>query len=274
MIVYAVVAGSVSIAALFLAGIIPGIIVGLSLMAVSTIISIRRGYGGGKWVGIKETAIRFVRALPGLALIFFILWGIISGQFTPTEAAGIAVLWAFVFSFFIFKEVKLKDLPGIFVQCGITTAVVMLLIGVSTAMSWLMASQNIPQIISSAIISISSNKIVILLMINLLLLFVGTFLDMTPAILIFGSIFIPIALDLDLNLIHFGIIIITNLCIGLCTPPVGTVLFLGVGIGKGSITEVFKSLLPMFIAMVIALMLITYVPEISLFLPRIFGLIK
>ena len=271
MIVYAVVAGSVSIAALFLAGIIPGIIVGLFLMAVSAVTSIRKGYGGGKWVGMKETVIRFIHAVPGLALVFFVLWGIISGKFTPTEAASIAVLWAFVFSFIIFREIKLKELPSILVQCGVTTAVVMLLIGVSTGMSWLMASQNIPQLISQGILSISSNKIAILLMINLLLLFIGTFLDMTPAILIFGAIFIPIAIDLNINLVHFGIIMITNLCIGLCTPPVGTVLFVGVGIGKGKISEVFKSLLPMFAVMIIALMLITYLPQLSLFIPRFFG---
>ncbi|MCK4447508.1 MAG: TRAP transporter large permease [Candidatus Marinimicrobia bacterium] len=274
MIVYAVVAGSVSIAALFLAGIIPGIIVGLFLMAVSAVTSIRKGYGGGKWVGMKETVIRFIHAVPGLALVFFVLWGIISGKFTPTEAASIAVLWAFVFSFIIFREIKLKELPGILVQCGVTTAVVMLLIGVSTGMSWLMASQNIPQMISQGIMSISSNKIAILLMINILLLFIGTFLDMTPAILIFGAIFIPIAIDLNINLIHFGIIMITNLCIGLCTPPVGTVLFVGVGIGNGKIAEVFKSLLPMFAVMIIALMLITYIPQLSLFLPRFFSLMK
>ncbi len=271
MIVYAVVAGNVSIAALFLAGIIPGIIVGLFLMAISFVISIRKGYGGGKWVGIKETVIRFIHAVPGLALVFFVLWGIISGKFTPTEAAGIAVLWAFVFSFIIFREIKLKELPGILLQCGETTAVVMLLIGVSTGMSWLMASQNIPQMISQGIMSISSNKIAILMMINLLLLFIGTFLDMTPAILIFGAIFIPIAIDLNINLVHFGIIMITNLCIGLCTPPVGTVLFVGVGVGNGKISEVFKSLLPMFAVMIIALMLITYLPQLSLFIPRLFG---
>jgi len=271
MIVYAVVAGSVSIAALFLAGIIPGIIVGLFLMAVSAVISIRKGYGGGKWVGMKETVIRFIHAVPGLALVFFVMWGIISGKFTPTEAASIAVLWAFVFSFIIFREVKLKELPSILVQCGVTTAVVMLLIGVSTGMSWLMASQNIPQMISQGIMSISSNKIAILLMINILLLFVGTFLDMTPAILIFGAIFIPIAIDLNMNLVHFGIIMITNLCIGLVTPPVGTVLFVGVGIGNGKIAEVFKSLLPMFAVMIIALMLITYIPQLSLFIPQFFG---
>jgi len=274
MIVYAVVAGSVSIAALFLAGILPGIIVGLFLMVVSVITSIRKGYGGGKRIGIKETIIRFFHAIPGLALIFFVLWGIISGKFTPTEAAGIAVLWAFIFSVIVFREVKIKELPSVLLQCGVTTAVVMLLISVSTGMSWLMASQNIPQMISEGITAISSNKIAVLLMINILLLFVGTFLDMTPAILIFGAIFIPIAANLQLNLIHFGIIMITNLCIGLCTPPVGTVLFVGVGVGNGKISEVFKSLLPMFGAMIIALLLITYIPQISLFLPRFFGLMK
>jgi tripartite ATP-independent transporter DctM subunit len=147
----------------------------------------------------------------------------------------------------------------------------MLLIGASTGMSWFMASQNVPELISSGIMSISSNKIAILLMINFLLLFVGTFLDMTPAILIFTPIFLPIIQYLGIDLVHFGIIIIANLCIGLVTPPVGTVLFVGVGVGHGKIHEVFKSLLPLFAAMIIALLLITYIPGVSLSLPRLFG---
>jgi tripartite ATP-independent transporter DctM subunit len=271
MIVYALVTGTVSVAALFLAGVIPGILTGLFLMAASAVISKKEGYGSGKIIHLKETIKRFFGALPGLLLIFIVMGGILSGIFTPTEAASIAVVYAFILAVFVYKEVKWKDLPGILLQCGITTSVVMLLIGASTGMSWFMASQDIPELISSGIIAISSNKIVILLLINVLLLIVGTFLDMTPAILIFTPIFLPIIQQLGMNLVHFGIIIIANLCIGLCTPPVGTVLFVGVGVGHGKIHEVFRSLLPLFAVMIIALLLITYIPGISLALPKLFG---
>ncbi len=271
MIVYALVTGTVSVAALFLAGVIPGILTGLFLMAISAIISKKEGYGSGKIIPLKETIKRFFGALPGLLLIFIVMGGILSGIFTPTEAASIAVVYAFILAVLVYKEVKWKDLPGILLQCGITTSVVMLLIGASTGMSWFMASQDIPELISSGIIAISSNKIVILLLINVLLLIVGTFLDMTPAILIFTPIFLPIIQQLGMNLVHFGIIIIANLCIGLCTPPVGTVLFVGVGVGHGKIHEVFRSLLPLFAVMIIALLLITYIPGISLALPKLFG---
>lgn len=271
MIVYALVAGTVSVASLFLAGILPGILVGLSLMAVSAVISHKHNYGTGVKISFGETVKRFFKAFPGLLLIFIVLGGVISGMFTPTEAASIAVIYSFILSVFIYKEVKFKDLPSIFLQTGKTTAVVMLLIGASTGMSWFMASQNIPELISGAITAISGNKIAILIMINILLLFVGTFLDMTPAVLIFTPIFLPIIQQLGIDLVHFGIIIIVNLCIGLVSPPVGTVLFVGVGVGDGKISEVFKSLLPLFAVMIIALLLITYIPQISLFIPHLFG---
>jgi len=271
MIVYALVTGTVSVASLFLAGILPGILVGIALMVVSAVISHKNDYGTGKRISLAETIKRFFKALPGLLLIFIVLGGVISGLFTPTEAASIAVVYAFILSVIFYQEVKIKDLPGILLQTGKTTAVVMLLIGASTGMSWFMASQNIPEVISGAITALSGNKFVILIMINLLLLFVGTFLDMTPAILIFTPIFLPIIQQLGIDLVHFGIIMIVNLCIGLVTPPVGTVLFVGVGVGDGKISEVFKSLLPLFAVMIIALLLITYIPQISLFIPELFG---
>mgnify|MGYP006296419203 FL=1 len=240
-------------------------------MAVSAVISHKNNYGTGKMISFRETVKRFFKAVPGLLLILIVLGGVISGLFTPTEAASIAVIYAFILSVIVYQEVKIKDLPKILLDTGKTTAVVMLLIGASTGMSWFMASQNIPEVISGAITAISGNKIVILIMINLLLLFVGTFLDMTPAILIFTPIFLPIIQQLGIDLVHFGIIIIVNLCIGLVTPPVGTVLFVGVGVGDGKISEVFKSLLPLFAVMILALLLITYIPQISLFIPNLFG---
>ncbi|MFO7866285.1 MAG: TRAP transporter large permease, partial [Candidatus Aminicenantes bacterium] len=272
MIVYALVTGSVSVAALFLAGVLPGVLMGGCLMLAAAVICHRNHYGARNRVGLKETVIRFWRALPGLLLIFIVLGGIVSGMFTPTEAASIAVVYAFILSVIIYREVKPRELPQLLLKTGTTTAVVMLLIGASMGMSWFMAFQDLPEHVSQAISSVASNKIGILLMINLLLLAVGTFMDMTPAILIFTPIFLPIVRHVGVDPVHFGIIMIANLCIGLCTPPVGTVLFLGVGVGNGKIHEVIKSFIPLFFMMVVALIIITYVPAVSLALPELFGL--
>jgi len=275
MIVYALVAGGgVSIVAMFMAGILPGIVFGLLLMLVSGIISKKRNYGAGDKYGIRDIFRSFIGAIPSLLLIIIVLGGILGGIFTATEAAAIAVVYAFILAVFVYREVKIKEIPGILLQCGITTAVVMLLIATSTAMSWLMATQNIPQNVSAALLSISDNKLVILLIINVLLLFVGTFMDMTPAVLIFTPIFLPVVKQLGIHPVHFGLIMIANLCIGLCTPPVGTCLFVGCGVGKTTISKVVRPLLPFFAAMVVALMIVTYIPQISLFIPNLLKLIN
>jgi len=275
MIVYALVAGGgVSIVAMFMAGILPGIVFGLLLMLVSGIISKKRNYGAGNKYGIKDIFWSFIGAIPSLLLIVIVLGGILGGIFTATEAAAIAVVYAFILAVFIYREVKIKEIPGILLQCGITTAVVMLLIATSTAMSWIMATQNIPQNVSAALLSISSNKFIILLIINILLLFVGTFMDMTPAVLIFTPIFLPVVKQIGIHPVHFGLIMIANLCIGLCTPPVGTCLFVGCGVGETTIVKVVRPLLPFFAAMVIALMIVTYIPDISLFIPKLLKLIS
>ncbi len=171
---------------------------------------------------------------------------------------------------FLYREIKLKDLPKILLASAKTTAVVMLLVGCSTAMSWVMARENIPQNVSAAMLSLSDNKLVILLIINMILLIVGMFMDMTPAVLIFTPIFLPVVTALGLDPIHFGIILIANLCIGLCTPPVGTCMFIGCGIGKVSIAHVLPSMIPFFIAMFVSLMAITYIPWLSMWLPGLF----
>jgi len=265
MIVYSLATGGiVSIAAIFLAGFLPGILMGLGLMIVSGVISVRRHYGRGIVFSFKEGLIKFLAALPPLFLIIIVLGGILAGFFTATEASAIAVVYAFFLSVIVYREVKWSEIPQILLQGGITTAVVFLLIGTSMAMSWAIAYQNIPQNISEALLSISNNKIIILLIINLILLFVGTFMDMTPAVLIFTPIFLPIVRNLGVHPIHFGIIMIMNLCIGICTPPVGSCLFVGCGIAETTITKVIKHLLPFFAAMVIVLFITTYVPMISL----------
>ena len=317
MIVYSVAAGSVSIAAMFMAGVLPGVLTGLFIMLVAGVMSVRAGYLGEviempKWKPIAATAviagiiltvflatrgIGFSLDLGGVHLgrevVYFIFWslvccvlfesfrhayltlllivvvigGILGGIFTATEAAAIAVVYAFVLSVLIYREIKITELPSILLEAGITTAVVMLLIGASSGMSWIMTMANIPQSVSATLLGMSDNPLVILLMINLLLIMVGTFMDMTPAVLIFTPIFLPIVSELGMHPVHFGIMMIANLCIGLCTPPVGTCLFIGCGVGKTTIAKATPKMLPFFFAMIVALMVITYVPSVSLWLP-------
>jgi tripartite ATP-independent transporter DctM subunit len=273
MIVYAVAAGNVSISAMFIAGIIPGIVVGMGIMLVCAVMSIQRGYGAGERATFREAAIAFKRAVLSLLLVVIVLGGILGGVFSATEAAAIAVAYSFVLAVWVYKQVKMKDLSRILLQSGKTTAVVMLLIGTSKAMSWILAYQNIPQTVSEVLLGVSENPIMIFVIINLLLLFVGTFMDMTPAVLIFTPIFLPVVVELGMHPVHFGVMMIANLCIGLCTPPVGTCLFLGCGVGKISIAQVTSTLIPFFIAMFVALMLITYWPALTMVLPQLFGLV-
>jgi TRAP-type C4-dicarboxylate transport system permease large subunit len=314
MIVYSVAAGSVSIAAMFMAGFLPGLITGLFIMLVGGVISIMKGYKGEAlempiWKPIVATTIialmiiqiffsqksvidvgfwglsngivwflvwsavccgcftTFRRAYFTLLLIVIVIGGILGGIFTATEAAAIAVVYSFLLSVVIYREINIKELPQILLDTGITTAVVMLLIGASSGMSWIMTMANIPQTVSAALLGLSENPIIILLTINLLLIVVGTFMDMTPAVLIFTPIFLPVVAQLGMHPVHFGIMMIANLCIGLCTPPVGTCLFIGCGVGKTTIAKVTGMLLPFFGAMIAALMVITYIPATSLWLP-------
>jgi len=271
LIVYSLASGGVSIGALFVAGYIPGILIGLSLMVVAGLIAHRKKYPIAQRIKFKEGILRFLDAIPSLFLIILVIGGIVAGYFTATEASAIAVLYTFILSVLIYREVKWKEIPKILVDTSATTAIVMLLIGTSMGMSWIMSYENIPQTVSSALMAISNSQIIILLIINLVLLMVGTFMDMTPAVLIFTPIFLPVVMQLGVNPIHFGIIMVLNLSIGLCTPPVGSVLFIGCGIAGTTIARVIRPLLPLFIAMLVSLLLVTFIPEISLFLPRLFG---
>jgi tripartite ATP-independent transporter DctM subunit len=271
MIVYSVAAGSVSIIGLFLAGILPGILVGLCLMGVSFIWARRRGLKMEAAVSWRDLARAWVRAMPSLLLVIIVIGGILGGIFTATEAAAIAVAYAFVLAVLVYRELKVSALPRLLLKGAVTTSVVLLLIGASSGMSWLLTTQNIPQQVSQALLALSPNPIILLITINLLLLAVGTFMDMTPAVLIFTPIFLPVVLELGMSELHFGIIMITNLCIGLCTPPVGTCLFLGCGVGRTTIANVTPPLLPFFLGMIVALGLITYIPALSLWLPGLLG---
>lgn len=217
--------------------------------------------------GVKK----FLDALPSLLLLIIVIGGIVAGIFTATEASAVAVLYAFILAM-IYRQISLKDMPDILLRSVHTTAVVMLLVATSMGLSWIMAYENIPQNVSAGLLSFSDNPYVILLIINMILLFVGVFMDMTPAVLIFTPIFLPVVQsELGLSPVHFGIILVLNLSVGLCTPPVGSVLFIGCSVSKVKIQDVIKPLLPMFIAMIVVLMFVTYLPQLSLWLPEIFG---
>ncbi|HEV2148375.1 MAG TPA: TRAP transporter large permease [Longimicrobiaceae bacterium] len=270
LIIYSLASGGVSIAALFLAGYLPGILIGLMLMGVAGVMAARRGYPVSERLPLRAALGTFVHALPSLLLLVVVIGGIVGGIFTATEAAAIAVLYAAVLAF-LYREVSARDVPGILRDSAVTTAVVMLLIAASIAMSWMMAYVNLPQGVSAALLGLSDNPIVLLLVINFILLAVGTFMDMTPAVLIFTPIFLPVAAKLGMDPTHFGIVMVMNLCIGLCTPPVGSVLFVGVGVAQTSIARVIRPILPFFLAMIAALLIVTYVPALSLWLPGLFG---
>lgn len=271
LIVYSLASGGVSIAALFLAGYIPGILTGLFLMIVAMIWAKRKGYKVGERSSLKQVFKTFVDAVPSLFLLIVVIGGIVTGIFTATEASAIAVLYTLILGF-IYKEITFTNLPQILLDSSVTTAIVMLLIGASMSMSWVMSYEKIPQEISNVLLQVSDNKVVILLIINLILLFVGIFMDMTPAVLIFTPIFLPVVTKLGMDPIHFGIIMVLNLCIGLTTPPVGSVLFVGVGIAKTTIQKVIKPLIPLFLVMILALFIVTYFPQLSLWLPSLFDL--
>ncbi|MCF7923257.1 MAG: TRAP transporter large permease [Candidatus Marinimicrobia bacterium] len=271
LIVYSLASGGVSIAALFIAGYLPGILMGLGLIAVAAVIARSRKYPVGEKPSLSFAARKLLEAIPSLLLVVIVIGGIIAGIFTATEASAIAVLYSLLLSVVFYREVKFNELPDILLKTVETTAIVMLLIGASSAMSWILSYENIPQTISQTLIGLTESKFLILLFINLLLLIVGTFMDMTPAVLIFTPIFLPVVTLLGITPLHFGIMMVMNLCIGLTTPPVGTVLFVGCGIGKTTIGQLSKALVPFYLVMVLVLMLVTYIPWITLVLPRLFG---
>ena len=272
LIIFSLASGGVSIASLFIAGYIPGLLVALSLMIVCAIYAKRNNYPKGIKYTAKEGFAHLLAAIPSLFLIFIVIGGIIGGYFTPTEAGAIAVIYALVLSVGVYREIRFTELPDILLKSVQTTAIVMLLIGASAAMSWMLSYAFIPQIFTQMILTLSENPIIILILINILLLLVGTFMDMTPAVLIFTPILMPVMAELGISPVHFGIMMILNLSIGLCTPPVGSVLFVGCSIGKTSIGDVVKPLLPLYAAMFICLLLVTFVPILSEGLPALMGL--
>ncbi|SMC79570.1 TRAP transporter large permease [Cellulophaga tyrosinoxydans] len=272
LIVYALASGgTASVAALFVAGYFPGILLGVAIMAYIAFVASAKKFTKGTRTPFSLIWTYFRKAFFSLLLLVIVVGGIVAGVFTATEASAIAVLYATVLAL-IYGDVRVKDFPNILLTSAKTTAVVMFLICTSMAMSWLFSFEGIPELISGFLLEQFSNKIVIFLVINLVLLVIGTFMDMTPAVLIFTPIFLPVVVALGMDPVHFGIVLVLNLCIGLCTPPVGTILFVGSGIANVSVSQVIKPLIPFLLIMVLVLLIITYIPQISMWLPSLFEL--
>lgn len=264
--------GSVSIAALFMAGVLPGLLLGLVLAILCMIMAHRHNFPRGEKIPLRQALKIAGDALWGLMTIFIILGGILSGVFTANESASIAVVWAFFVTMFIYRDYKWRDLPKLVHRTVKTVTIVMILIGFAAAFGYLMTLMQIPLKITSFLTSLSDNKYVILLMINLLLLILGTLMDMAPLILILTPILLPVVKLMGVDPVHFGMIMMVNLGIGLITPPVGSVLFVGSAVARLRIGVVTQAMLPFFGALLLVLMLVTYVPWLSLWLPRLMGL--
>ncbi len=264
LIIYSLASGGASVAALFVAGYIPGFLMGLGLLVVSAFYAWKKKLPISGKVVFANVTKTFIRALPSLMLLVVVMGGIIAGVFTATEASAIAVVYALLLAMVFYKEITLKDLQPIFMETVKTTSIVLFLVATSMSMSWVMSFENIPQDVSAGLLALSDNRIVILLIINLVLLFVGVFMDITPAVLIFTPIFLPVVVELGVDPVHFGIIMVMNLCIGLCTPPVGSVLFVGVSVAKVKMEEVIRPLMPLFMVLILVLLLVTFIPELSL----------
>lgn len=272
LIVYALASGgTASVAALFIAGYLPGIFLGVALMGYIAFVVSRKDFSKGKRLPLIQIWTYFRKAFFSLLLLVIVVGGIVAGIFTATEASVIAVLYAAILAI-IYGDVKLKDFPSILLTSAKTTAVVMFLICTSMAMSWLFSFEGIPVLMSDFLLDQFSNKFAVFLIINIILLVVGTFMDITPAVLIFTPIFLPVVMELGMDPVHFGIVLVLNLCIGLCTPPVGTILFVGSGVANVSVSKVIKPLLPFLAIMILVLLLILYIPQITMILPEIFGL--
>jgi len=269
IIIYSFAVGGLSVAKLFSAGIIPGILVGLGLILTGYIISVKENYPSHPTPSLKETIKIIKETSLSLLLVLIIVGGILGGVFTATEAAVFGVVYSFIISFFIYKNIKIKDMKYILKKTIKTSSVVLILLATSTAFSYILSYERIPELVCEALINISDNKIVILIIINILLLFVGTFMDMAPAILIFTPIFLPVVQEVGMDPIHFGIMMLINLCVGLCTPPVGTVLFVAMGIAETTMDKLIKPLMYFIIPMLIVLLLVTYWPAVSMFIPNL-----
>jgi tripartite ATP-independent transporter DctM subunit len=269
MVIYSLVAGSVSIGGLFLAGFVPGVFLGIALMVYSYIVSVKRNYPVSARFSLKRILVTFVDAIWGLLTVLIVVFGVISGVFTATESAAIAVLWATFVTFVIYREVPPSAIWGILGRSIKTLSIVMILIGTSAAFGWIVAYLKVPKMITEAILGATGNKIFILIILNLIMLFLGTLMDMSCIILIATPILLPIAMKIGLDPIHFGVIMILNLGIGLITPPVGSTLFIGSAISGVRIEKLSRALVPFYLVMIGVLIVITYIPAVSMTLPNL-----
>lgn len=272
LILYSITAGSVSVSALFMGGYIPGILLGLCVMTVAIYIAKKKGYTGSTIEETDSFAKVLIDAIPSIFMMVIVMGGILLGWFTATEAGIVACLYCMVLGF-AYRELSVKQLWTLMSDCMMDTAVILFLIAASNIMSYAMSYTGIPAALSSMLMSITDNKYILLLIMNVFLLVLGMFLDLTPAVLIFTPIFLPIATSFGMSPVHFGIMLILNLAIGSVTPPVGSVLFVGCNVGGVTVEKVTKYIVPMFAAMVVALMLVVYIPALSLLIPQLCGLI-
>ena len=261
--------GTISIAQLFMAGVIPGIMIGVSLMVLGFIISTRRNYPKGRVVPLREALRITWEALAGLATVVIIVGGVIGGFFTPTESAAIAVVWAFFVTMFLYRDLKWRQLPQLLHGVVRTVAMVMIVIGFASSFAYMMTLMQVPAKATAFLLSVSDNKYVLLILVNVMLLILGTFMDMAPLILICTPILLPVMKMIGVDPVHFGIILMLNLGIGLVTPPVGTTLFVGCAIGRVPIERAARHLWPFWLAMLVVLILATYVPALSLWVPSL-----
>jgi tripartite ATP-independent transporter DctM subunit len=263
---------NVSIAGLFAAGIVPGFLVGISLMLLSARISKKRGYPKGeRRATVKEMGVAFRRAFIPLLTPIIILGGILTGIFTPTEAAAVAVFYAMVIGFFIYRNFSLRDLPSVLFEMVRNSGSVFIILSAAAILGWVLASEQVPALIGAKIMSISSNKYTALLIINIILLVIGMFMDMTAVVIILGPILHPLAMSLGIHPLHFGIIMIVNVNIALMTPPLGACLFVACSISRISLEAISKEILPFIAAEAVVLILVTYIPAISMTIPRLLG---
>lgn len=272
-IVYSTVAGGVSVSALFMAGYVPGVLMGVVVMAIAYLFTRRQGYPKSGNVTLAEGFRVFLKAIPGLLLIVIVVGGIVFGVFTATEGAGVAVLYTLVLSL-MYRSMSWTAFKEVVTRTVVATGIVMFLIAASSGMSWVMAYTGIPAAITDTLLSATDSRIVILLLMLLVLLVVGTFMDITPAILIFTPIFLPIATELGMDPVHFGMVLILAMCMGTMTPPVGSVLFVATGVSGVSVEQVVPRLMPYFVGLILLLLAVTFIPVLSLGLPGLMGLLE
>ena len=274
-IIFSAACGGTSVATLLIAGWVPGLLWAGLCMIVAFAIAKKRGYvvKSSEKITMPYVLKTIWAAVPSILMVIIIIGGILSGAFSPTEASGVAVVYAFILSAFIYRSIKLRDVKDILVNTACMTTIVMLIIGASSVLSFVLSFTGLPQAISGALLAVTDNKYLLLLIVNIILLIVGTFMDMAPALLIFTHIFLPVIQSIGMSEIQFGVMMVMNLAIGTVTPPVGSVLFVGCSVANLRVEKVVPRLIPYFAAMVVGLLLITYVPAFSLWLPSMFGMI-